>query len=369
MTRQKGATPAKLELGFDRPGFIGQSPLDPWALVGGSVRDGTVCLGIVESGSTNCVTVIIPAYNAETLVADAVTSALEQLNVLGQVIVVDDGSTDRTAEIVASIAAVDSRLVLIRATNGGPARARNLALAETTTPYVSWLDADDYFADNLHLDNLVRLIEANDSSFVYSNSTVTADSKAVPFHSTAYEPAVDVMDLFRGGHINMGTVLVRVESVRRVGGFRVDDRFSLSEDAALWIDLAMSDVLPLYSAHVGVVRRVQPTSRSTQNVPFLKSKIALRDSVLQQLLAAGTISDDDLGEANRLLAEWSIALARALLDENVFESGRMYRQAQRYWAGVSETSKARSYRVKALKTVVGSTPIFGRWIRERPPSG
>ena len=84
-------------------------------------------------------TVIIAAFNAEAFLAEAIHSVLAQSRPVAEIIVVDDGSADRTAEIAASLPGV----TLIRQMNAGPAAARNRGLAVATGDYVAMLDADD----------------------------------------------------------------------------------------------------------------------------------------------------------------------------------------------------------------------------------
>lgn len=92
------------------------------------------------------VTVILPAWNAEATVETAVRSVLNQTHRNLRLLAVDDGSTDRTSAILRRLAAEDRRLRVLTLPNGGPAAARNRALAalEPDTDYVMFLDADDY---------------------------------------------------------------------------------------------------------------------------------------------------------------------------------------------------------------------------------
>lgn len=89
--------------------------------------------------------VIMPAYNAGQYIEKAVRSILAQSFTDLRLIVVDDGSSDDTAEILRRIRREDSRLLPISVPNGGPARARNRGLdaVETGTEYVMFADADD----------------------------------------------------------------------------------------------------------------------------------------------------------------------------------------------------------------------------------
>ncbi len=90
----------------------------------------------VTPGTTS---VIIAAFNAEAFLAEAIDSVMAQSRPVAEIIVVDDGSLDRTAEIAASTAGVR----LIRQPNAGPAAARNRGLALAAGDYVAILDADD----------------------------------------------------------------------------------------------------------------------------------------------------------------------------------------------------------------------------------
>ena len=91
-------------------------------------------------------TFIMPAYNAEAWIESSVRSVLDQTERDLRLLVVDDGSTDSTAAILARLAAEDARLTPLRVPNGGPAMARNRALEQLgeATDYVMFLDADDY---------------------------------------------------------------------------------------------------------------------------------------------------------------------------------------------------------------------------------
>lgn len=87
------------------------------------------------------VSILIPAFNAERHVGETLASALAQTWPRIEVIVVDDGSTDRTVDVVSGVG--DSRIKLITQPNQGAAHARNTAYAACAGDYVQWLDADD----------------------------------------------------------------------------------------------------------------------------------------------------------------------------------------------------------------------------------
>ena len=92
--------------------------------------------------------IIIPAYNAADYIEASVRSILAQSVSDFRLLVVNDGSKDRTGEILARLAAEDGRLTVLTVENGGPARARNLALEQVPegTEYLMFCDADDELA-------------------------------------------------------------------------------------------------------------------------------------------------------------------------------------------------------------------------------
>ncbi len=103
------------------------------------------------------VSVIIAAYNADQCIRRGVESALSQTLRPHEVLVVDDGSTDGTAELVEILAMTNPSIRLLRrAKNGGPAAARNTGIDRATGDWIAILDADDMFLPN----RLAYLVEA-----------------------------------------------------------------------------------------------------------------------------------------------------------------------------------------------------------------
>jgi hypothetical protein len=100
------------------------------------------------AGSLPYVSVIIPAYNAEETLPATLDSVLNQSYGALEIIVVDDGSADRTAGIADSYARRDPRVVVVRKRNGGVASARNLGLEKATGTFIAPLDADDIWHPN-----------------------------------------------------------------------------------------------------------------------------------------------------------------------------------------------------------------------------
>ena len=107
------------------------------------------------------VSIMIPTYNQEAFIRDAINSALQQTYPNLEVIVGDDASTDATPEILAEI--IDPRVKYVRNPYniGRNANYRNLLYSHTTGDFVVNLDGDDYYTDSDFITEAVKIIECN----------------------------------------------------------------------------------------------------------------------------------------------------------------------------------------------------------------
>lgn len=96
------------------------------------------------------ITVIVPAYNIPEYLPRCIHSITAQTYRNLEILLVDDGSTDGTAELCNSLAAQDGRIRVFHRENGGTSRARNLALKHATGEYVGFVDSDDYISPDMY---------------------------------------------------------------------------------------------------------------------------------------------------------------------------------------------------------------------------
>lgn len=104
---------------------------------------------------TALVSVVVPVFNGEPTLRTALASVLDQRHPRIEVIVVDDGSTDSTADIIDEFAEADPRVVAVSQRNSGVSAARNRGLTEATGEWIVFLDADDALIDPLLLTAVV----------------------------------------------------------------------------------------------------------------------------------------------------------------------------------------------------------------------
>ena len=115
------------------------------------------------------VSVIIPAYNQAEYLEDALNSVLNQTFQDWECIIVNDGSTDMTREVILSYAKIHSRIRYVEQSNSGLAAARNRGLAEAKSIYIQFLDADDFIDNNKFDLQLALLLQTSDLALSYSD--------------------------------------------------------------------------------------------------------------------------------------------------------------------------------------------------------
>lgn len=123
------------------------------------------------------VTAVIPAYNAERFLAEAIKSVLAQTHPVTQIIVVDDGSHDGTREVAEGF----SEVQYLRKANEGTSSARNLALGHATGDFVAFLDADDVWVPEKTALQVAEFIRDPELALVYSGLFV-ADEALTPIY-------------------------------------------------------------------------------------------------------------------------------------------------------------------------------------------
>lgn len=113
------------------------------------------------------VSVIVPCYNQAAYLPKAIASLQAQTLDRWECLVIDDGSTDNTAEVVSNIALREPRVHLLQKLNGGSASARDMGLDHAQGEFIQFLDADDTIAPN-KLEQQVRLMEREDLDISYT---------------------------------------------------------------------------------------------------------------------------------------------------------------------------------------------------------
>jgi glycosyltransferase involved in cell wall biosynthesis len=197
------------------------------------------------------VTAVIPAHNGLPDVLEAVDSALAQTLPPVEVVVVDDGSEDGTAEAVAHAfgpsgvrrAGRGAPVRVVRGRFGSAAAARNRGWREARTRWIALLDADDvWFANKLETANL-ELAAAPEAAWFFSDGAFrNLEGETRPSWLATYADLPDhyvghpVGELIEVNFVLTSSVIARRDALEALGGF--DERLSHAEDLDLWIRLA-----------------------------------------------------------------------------------------------------------------------------------
>lgn len=122
------------------------------------------------------ISVIIPVYNRENYLSQCIESVLSQTLTEFELILVNDGSTDRSEEICEYYQKKDSRVIVINKENSGVGETRNFGLRKATAEYVMFLDADDWMQPNM-LERMYEEIEKNKTDLVICGYRYIYDEK------------------------------------------------------------------------------------------------------------------------------------------------------------------------------------------------
>jgi glycosyltransferase involved in cell wall biosynthesis len=186
--------------------------------------------------------IVMPAFNAERTIGPAIRSALAQTRKEFELLVVDDGSTDRTADVVRSFGN-DPRVVLIPSENRGPATARNLALARARGRYVSLLDSDDLYLPTYLADVEAALVADPRAGFAFPDAWVLDDRSGRIRHTYTLadyatpdpDPSAWLQQLVTYNVVHCMAMIPRA-ILERVGPF--DERLRAAMDYELWLRIA-----------------------------------------------------------------------------------------------------------------------------------
>jgi glycosyltransferase involved in cell wall biosynthesis len=168
------------------------------------------------------VSVLVPAFNAARHLGTAIESVLTQTYPALEVVVVDDGSRDDTAQVAQRMAQRDRRVRVLRQTNKGVASARNAAIAASTGEYVAPLDADDVWYPTKVERQVARLeIEGRDTGLAYTWWDGIDERGARQFRSHPWRVEGQIADALVAlnviGHASVP--LFRRASLEEVGGY------------------------------------------------------------------------------------------------------------------------------------------------------
>ncbi len=201
------------------------------ALVANSVEDKTVNLGLVS--------IIVPTYNRMELLPEAISSALNQTYPHCEIVIVNDGSTDNSRELLAEYERrFPGKVRVIYQNNKGVSSALNTAIKNSRGEYISWLSSDDAYHPDKVWEQIKVLATRPDLGWVYSDfffmeadSTVKKRANVSPLSNESF-----VESMFDGNPIHGCSVLFRKSNLQKTGLFdeELGGKIGFGADGALW---------------------------------------------------------------------------------------------------------------------------------------
>lgn len=190
------------------------------------------------------VSVIVPTYNRAEFLNRALMSVVKQTVKCSEIIVVDDGSTDDTANLLHKFSrTIEIPLKIIRQENKGPAAARNLGITSAKQEYVAFLDSDDHWNKRkieiqykILQDNPEYFISHTKEKWLRRGAHLNQKKKHIPRHGDIFDHCLQLCG------VGMSTVMIRSDLFEKIGLF--DENIRCCEDYDFW--LRVSCRFPFY---------------------------------------------------------------------------------------------------------------------------
>ena len=201
--------------------------------------------------------IIIPAYNASKHITETIRSVLNQTYPNWELIIIDDGSSDNTLEIIHDLSKSEPRIKYVTKKNSGVSDTRNMGISLAKGEFISFLDADDIWHDT-NLEEKIRFIIKHNIDAAYSKcEKIDSNSKSLNTILTGSDtPLLNDILFLKGNYITAPSGIVLKKNVLdAIDGF--DINLSNNADQDLWIRILsnnfkiklISEVLWQYRVH------------------------------------------------------------------------------------------------------------------------
>ncbi len=221
--------------------------------------------------------VIMPVYNGAMTIVESLDSVFAQTSQPDEIIVVDDGSTDNTMDLVAGYG---NKITVIKQKNKGHASARNLGIEQASGEFIAFLDADDIWAsDKLE----AQLHETDYADVIYTGVRNFGDCDRVSTQTFKNGKCVKgdhLCALLLDNFITHSSVMVRRDSVLAVGGY--DTSFRTAPDWDLWLRMAEADMRFLGIPEPRTLYRWVPDSTSKDHQRTCKDRLRVVTNALDR---------------------------------------------------------------------------------------
>jgi glycosyltransferase involved in cell wall biosynthesis len=295
--------------------------------------------------------VIVPAHNEADLVGSAITSVLRQSRADWELIVIDDGSSDDTAEVARRFEREDPRIAVVTTANQGLSMARNTGIERARGRLISFLDSDDLLMPTYLAEMGAALDATPGAGFAYTDAwaldaashrirRATAMSPWNPPERPPEDPLEMIRLLLRDNFVFVAATVPRAV-LDEVGGF--DPALRSAEDYDLWLRILADGHRALRPPGILGIKRERPTAMSANHMKMITNQVTICRRVA---------ADEGLPPDVRALADARIARLQRIAD------------------GLEGRDRARALVIalrRALSPIRSALEPGRRW-RRRPPA-
>lgn len=217
----------------------------------------------------NMVSIITPCYNGAQYISETIESVLNQTYRNWEMIVIDDGSQDDSADIVRKYEERDDRIHLVSQKNAGSAAARNNGIRRSVGQYIALLDADDVWFPEF-LEKQILFLQQNKAVCVCcSYSCIDAESKET-LHPVICKEKITLRDMMITNHIGCLSGLYDSEKYGKI--YLKEELASIRDDYAYWIDIVKLEGVAYGNTEILAKYRVLSNSTTGNKLKLIKKQ-------------------------------------------------------------------------------------------------
>jgi len=276
------------------------------------------------------VSIVIPCYNAERYVGEAIESALEQTYDRVEVIVIDDGSTDDSLSVIRSL---DNQITWRTTENRGAPAARNQGLHIANGEYVKFLDADDVLVRDILENQVEQMQQLDERTIVYADMGVMNEdgtNRCVRSNRPGNETG-ESLAYFLKNNVHTTCPLHRRHLLEEVDGF--DERLPCAQEYDLHLRLCLSGVEFHYEPQVAVYRREHDDRKITgQDLAVTDPEAKLKRIRRRRQVIERSVGTPIPRSISDILARQMWKGGREVLRAGHTEEARVYFEVARSWS-------------------------------------
>lgn len=216
-----------------------------------------------EQLSPGHVSIIMPAYNSERYMTEAIDSVISQSYKDWDLTVIDDGSSDRTFETASEFAQEDNRITVQRnSVNRGVVYSRNRGIQAARGPWIAFLDSDDVWKQERLTDQFELVREQNGASFVFTGTAYVNEIGEMSAYALRPPDRISFEDLLLHNPITCSSVLIKKELLKN--DVAIHD--GMHEDYAMWLSILRDEPYAYAVPRPLTVHRMTSGSKSSNKI-------------------------------------------------------------------------------------------------------